>query len=67
MTRKPVKINDRLWIGFNSIILKGVPTGENSSIGTGSVVTKDTPPYSIFAGNPAKFIRKVTKEDQTNQ
>lgn len=63
VTKKPVKINDRVWIGFNSIILKGVTIGENSIIGAGSVVTKDIPPYSIFAGNPAKFIRKVPYEE----
>lgn len=38
---------------------KGVPIGENSIIGTGSVVTKSVPDNQIWAGNPAKFIRNI--------
>ena len=45
------------WIGTGSIILKGVTIGVGSIIGAGSVVTKDTQPYGIYAGNPAKFIK----------
>jgi acetyltransferase-like isoleucine patch superfamily enzyme len=55
--RAPVKINDKAWIGFNAIILKGVNIGEGAVVGAGSVVTKDVPPYAIVAGNPAKVIR----------
>lgn len=55
----PIKICDKVWIGFNSIILKGVTVGEGAIIGAGSIVTKDVEPYTIVAGNPAKFIRKV--------
>lgn len=53
----PIKICDKAWIGFNSIILKGVTIGEGAIVGAGSVVTKDVLPYSIVAGNPAKFIK----------
>ena len=42
-----------------SIILKGVTIGENSVVGAGSVVTKDIPSGEVWAGNPAKFIRKI--------
>jgi acetyltransferase-like isoleucine patch superfamily enzyme len=56
---RPVKICDRVWIGFNSIILSGVTIGENAVIGCGSVVTKDVAPYSVVAGNPARLIRFV--------
>jgi galactoside O-acetyltransferase len=56
---KPVKICDKAWIGFNSIILKGVTIGEGAIVGAGSVVTKDVEPYTIVGGNPAKFIKKV--------
>jgi acetyltransferase-like isoleucine patch superfamily enzyme len=56
---KPVKINDRVWIGFNSIILKGVTIGEGAIVGAGSVVTKDVPPFTIVAGNPAQIIREI--------
>lgn len=55
----PVKICDRVWIGFNSIILSGVTIGENAVIGCGSVVTKDVAPYSVVAGNPARLIRSL--------
>lgn len=55
---KPVIIGNDVWIGSRVIILPGVTIGDGAIIGAGSVVTKDVPPYSIFAGNPAKFIRE---------
>ncbi len=54
----PVKICDNVFVGARSIVLKGVVIGENSIIGAGSVVTRSIPPNEIWAGNPAKFIRK---------
>ena len=57
--RGQVTIKDKAWIGFNSIILKGVTIGEGSIVGAGSVVTKDVPPWTIVAGNPAKIIREI--------
>jgi acetyltransferase-like isoleucine patch superfamily enzyme len=56
---KPVTIEDGAFIGGDVIILKGVVIGENSVIGAGSVVAKSVPPGEIWAGNPAKFIRKL--------
>jgi acetyltransferase-like isoleucine patch superfamily enzyme len=55
-----VKIADHVWIGFNSIILKGVNIGEGSIVAAGSVVTKDVPAYSMVAGNPATIIKTLT-------
>ena len=55
----PVTICDNVFIGAKTIILKGVTIGENSIIGAGSVVTKSIPPNEIWAGNPAKFVRKI--------
>lgn len=57
----PIKICDKTWIGFNSIILKGITIGEGAVIGCGSVVTKDVEPYTVVAGNPAKFIKRIDK------
>lgn len=56
---KPVIIGKRVFIGGHSIILKGVTIGDEAVIGAGSVVTKDVPAGEIWAGNPAKFIKKV--------
>jgi acetyltransferase-like isoleucine patch superfamily enzyme len=56
---KPIVIQDKVWIGFNVIVLKGVTIGEGAIVGAGSVVTKDVEPYTIVAGNPAKFIKKI--------
>lgn len=56
---RPVTIKDGAFIGADCIILKGVTIGEKSVIGAGSVVTKSVPDGEIWAGNPAKFIRKL--------
>ncbi len=57
MISSPVVIGDNVFIGMDSIILKGVMVGENSIIAAGSVVSKDVPENQIWGGNPAKFIR----------
>lgn len=46
-------VGDDVWIGRRAIILPGVTIGKGAIIGAGSVVTKDVPPYSMVAGNPA--------------
>ena len=53
----PVVVEDNVFIGAHSTILKGVNIGKNSIIGACSVVTKSVPQNQIWAGNPAKFIR----------
>jgi acetyltransferase-like isoleucine patch superfamily enzyme len=57
VTRSFVKIEDDCWIAANSVILAGVTIGKGSVVAAGSIVTKDVPPYSIVAGNPAKVIK----------
>lgn len=59
--KKPIKICEGAWIGAKCIILKGVTIGEGAIVAAGSVVTKDVEPYTIVAGNPAKFIKNSLK------
>lgn len=56
---KPVTIEDNVFIGAGSVILKGVHIGKNAVIGACSVVTKNVPDGEVWAGNPARFIRKI--------
>lgn len=57
--RAPIKIGDKVWIGFNAIILKGVSVGTGAVIATGAVVTKDVPPWTVVGGNPARVIKQL--------
>jgi len=56
---KGVIIEKGSWIGANVIILPGVIIGANSVVGAGSVVTKSVPSGTVYAGNPAKFIKEI--------
>lgn len=55
---KPILIEENVWLGYGSIVLKGVTIGKNSIIGAGSVVTTNIPPNCIAAGNPCKVIKQ---------
>jgi len=54
----PIVVEDDCWIAANSVITSGVTIGKHSVVAAGAVVTKDIPPYSIAAGNPAKVIKQ---------
>lgn len=56
--KKPVIIEDNVWIGARSMVLKGVTIGSGAVVAAGSVVTKDVPAKCLVAGNPAKVIRE---------
>ena len=56
---KSINIGKNVWIGSNVTILKGVSIEDNSIIGTGSVLTCNVPENCIYAGNPARFIKKI--------
>lgn len=58
---QPIVIEDDVWIGAESIVLKGVTIGARSVIGAGSVVTRDIPSDSIAAGNPCRVIHRTTE------
>ena len=57
--RAPVRIESKSWIGARAIILKGVTIGAGSVVAAGSVVTRDVPPWTVVAGNPARVIRQL--------
>lgn len=54
----PIIIERFVWIGGGSIILPGVTIGEGAVVGAGSVVTRNIEPYTVNAGNPARFIKR---------
>lgn len=60
---KPVKIGNNAFIGAHSTILKGVQIGENVIVGACSVVTKSIPDNEVWAGNPARFIKMISKKN----
>lgn len=64
-TTAQITIEDDCWIGANVVITAGVTIGKHSVIAAGSVVTKEIPPFSIAAGNPAKVIKRF--DFMTNQ
>ena len=50
-------LGNDVWVGANSVILKGRSIGDGAIVGAGSVVTRDVPPYAIAVGNPAKIVK----------
>lgn len=58
---KPIIIGNDVFIGGNSIIMKGVTIGDAAIIAAGSVVTKSIPAFEIWGGSPAKFIKIITE------
>lgn len=64
---KSTSIGNDVWIGRNALIKQGVSIGTGAVVGMGSVVTKDVPPYTIVAGNPARVIRMRFEENTINE
>lgn len=61
--KKKVVVEDYAFIGAGSLLLKGSHVGRYSVIGAGAIVTGKVPDAEVWAGNPAKFIRKLTEEE----
>ena len=59
-----VVIEDQCWLGFGCEILSGVHIGKHSIVAARAVVTKDVPPYSIVAGNPARIVKKYNFDNK---
>lgn len=60
---KAIVIHDKVWIGFDSLVLKGVTIGEGAVVGAKSVVTKDVEPWTVVAGNPAKIVKRLKNNE----
>ena len=59
---KKIEIKDKVWIGLDVKILKGVTIGEGAIVAAGSVVTKNVTPFTVVGGNPAIFIKNIRNE-----
>lgn len=59
---RPIKICDKVWLGFNVTVLNGVTIGEGAIVGACSVVRENVEPWTIVAGNPAKVIKRIDHE-----
>lgn len=62
---KPVRIGNDVWIGAGAHLNPGVTIGDDSIVGSGSVVTTDIPPRVIAAGVPCRVTRAITDTDKT--
>lgn len=60
----PIVVEDNVWIGRDTRILKGVTIGKGSIVALGAVVTHDVPPYTVVAGNPAKVVKTLREPEQ---
>ena len=58
----PIYIGDRVWIGANSVITRGVNIGEGAVVAAGAVVTSDIPAHEMWGGVPAKRIKLITHD-----
>ncbi|NBD23594.1 acyltransferase [Paenibacillus glycinis] len=58
---RPVVIEDHVWVGCKSTILKGVTIGQGSIIAAGSLVNRDVPPFSLVGGVPARILKRDVK------
>ena len=60
----PIEIKENVWIASKATVLKGVTIGKFSVVAASAVVTKEIPPYEIWGGIPAKFIKKIKSSEE---
>jgi acetyltransferase-like isoleucine patch superfamily enzyme len=61
---RPIRIGRNAWIGFGACVLPGATIGDGSIVAARSVVAADVPPYVVVAGNPARIVRALTRDDR---
>jgi acetyltransferase-like isoleucine patch superfamily enzyme len=61
VAHRSIRIEDDVWIGFNSAIMKGVTIGRGAIVGAGSVVTRDVDAYSVVVGNPVRVVGEAKR------
>ena len=59
----PTIIEEDVWVGVNAIILKGIIIGKGAIVAAGAVVTKNVPPNTLVAGNPAQVVKELKNEN----
>ncbi|GHU99870.1 acetyltransferase [Spirochaetia bacterium] len=67
LQKKTPLIGNDVWIGMNSIIMRGITIGNGAVVAANSIVTKDVPPYAIVGGNPARIIKYRFSENIINR
>ncbi len=63
VTARPIAIERNVWIAAGATVIGGVTVGENSVVAAGSVVTRDVPPNTLVAGNPARVVRPLEEPE----
>jgi acetyltransferase-like isoleucine patch superfamily enzyme len=61
---RPIRIENRVWLGKGAMILPGVTVGEGAVVGAATVVTKDVPPGHICVGNPGRLLSRTVYESR---
>lgn len=67
LTKKPCVIGHDVWIGAQSLILRGVTIGNGAVVGANSVVTRDVAPFEVVAGSPARVIKSRFEPNRAKQ
>lgn len=63
VSKGPITIGNKVWIGQNCCILGGVNIGDGAIVAANSVVTHDVPPYCVVAGAPAKVVKHIKQNE----